>query len=177
VIKLPAGSVGARELKRNAVTGTKIRDGAVGPADLSPSAALRRGPRGPEGPQGPPGPPGASGPAAGVAPWVVLAYAGSWTNYASGYSTGAYRKDPFGKVHLRGLAAKNAGAPASGDIIAVLPAGYRPPMRMTFPAVSGGPIDVYGRVDVMTNGEIVFIAGGTADADFTSLDAISFWTD
>ena len=80
-------------------------------------------------------------------------------------------------MHVRGLVSKLAGAAVGGEVIAVLPAGYRPPARMTFAVVSGGPTDVYGRVDVLANGELMWIAGGPADADFTSLDSISFWTD
>jgi hypothetical protein len=171
VIKLPAKSVGNRELKSNAVTASKIRDGAVGAAELAPDAAGRRGPRGLQGPAGP------AGAVATIEPWQALAFAGSWTNYAAGYVTGAYRKDQLGQVHVRGLVAKLGSAAVSGDVIATLPAGYRPPLRMIFPGGSGGPTDVYGRIDVLANGEIVWIAGGTAVANFTSLDAISFWTD
>ena len=54
VVKLPARSVGTRELKSNAVTASKIRDGSIGSAELA-SGARKRGPRGPQGPAGPPG--------------------------------------------------------------------------------------------------------------------------
>jgi hypothetical protein len=37
VIKLPAKSVGNRELKRNAVSGSKIRPRAISRSDLAPS--------------------------------------------------------------------------------------------------------------------------------------------
>jgi hypothetical protein len=55
-VKLPKGSVGARQLKRGAVT----------PAKLSPAAKPRRGPVGPAGATGPPGPKGEPGPAVSV---------------------------------------------------------------------------------------------------------------
>jgi hypothetical protein len=174
VIKLPAKSVGTRELKSNAVTSAKIRPRSVARSDLSPSA--RTGSRGPRGATGPAGPPGASASAA-VEPWRALSFVGSWTNYGGPYATGAYRKDPTGKVHLRGLLAKGAGVPVSGDVMAILPAGYRPAMRYLFSAGGGGPADLYSRIDVLPNGEITFLAGATVESDFTTLDNISFWTD
>jgi len=60
VTQLPRHSVGNRQLKPNAVTSSKIRNGAVSSADLS--SAARRSARGPRGAQGPAGPAGAAGP-------------------------------------------------------------------------------------------------------------------
>jgi hypothetical protein len=172
VIKLPAKSVGNRELKSDAVTSGKIRDRSIRTADLS--ALARTGPRGPRGAVGPPG---ATGDVGAPEPWKPLAFVASWTNYGAPYATGAYRKDGAGKVHLRGLLAKGAGIPAAYDVMAILPPGYRPSMRYLFGAGGGGPMDLYSRVDVLTNGEITFMAGTAIDADYTSLDNISFWTD
>jgi hypothetical protein len=172
VIKLPAKSVGNRELKNNAVTASKIRNGSIGLADLSSSGV--RGPRGPEGPAGASGA-GAGGPATipPVSPWQVLVFAGIWTNYGSGFDTAAFRTDQLGKVHLRGLVTKNGALPTKEDTIATLPAGYRPKARMIFAVGSGSA----GRVDVLPNGDIRWIFGGGAEKDYTSLDTISFWTD
>ena len=174
VIKLPAKSVGNRELKTNAVTSSKIRPRSVARSDLSPSA--RTGSRGPRGATGPTGPAGPAASAA-VEPWRPLAFVGSWTNYGGNFTTGAYRKDASGKVHLRGLLAKGTGIPVGGDVMAILPPGYRPTMRHLFGTGGGGPVELYSRVDVYPNGEIVLIAGGTVESDFASLDNISFWTD
>jgi hypothetical protein len=169
VIKLPPNAVGNRELKNNAVTANKIRNGSIGAAELSSSAA--RGPRGPE------GPPGASGAGAAAipppAPWQALLFAGIWTNYAAGYDNAAFRIDQLGKVHLRGLVTKNGAAPVKDDVIATLPPGSRPKARMIFAAGSSAP----GRVDVLPNGNIQWVAGSVAEKDYTSLDNISFWTD
>ena len=158
------------------MTSSKVRDGAIGPSKLSDAAEGRRGPRGPQGPPGQPGSPGTAGAPATPEPWRVLPYAGSWTNYGSGHITSAFRKDPFGRVELRGLASKNGGAPVGGDVIAKLPAGYRPPARMIFPTATGGG-NVYGRVDVLANGDVVWVAGSAAEADYSSLNVIGFWTD
>ena len=168
VIKLPAKSVGNRELKTNAVTSAKIRPRAVGRADLAPSARIgQRGPRGGIGPQG------QAGDAVAPESWKALSLQGGWTDYGAGYAAGAYRKDARGRVYLRGLV--TSGAPlAQGSVIATLPAGYRPSARMIFGDPTGGP---GGRVDVAANGEIQWISGATAEIDYTSLATVSFWTD
>jgi hypothetical protein len=51
---LPRNSVGNKQLKTNAVTSAKIRNGGVRSQDLAPGV-VRRGQRGPEGPAGPSG--------------------------------------------------------------------------------------------------------------------------
>jgi len=170
VIKLPAKSVGNRELKSNAVTSSKIRPRAISRSDLAPSA--RAGTRGPRGPAGPGGTPGDA-----VAPeaWKSLPFQGAWRNYGAGYAPGAYRKDARGYVYLRGLVT-SGDALANGNVIATLPAGYRPTERLLFPvgdAVGGWA----SRVDVMPNGDLLWISGGTTETDFTTLSTIGFWTD
>lgn len=176
VIRLPANSVGNRQIKNNAVTASKIRNGSIGPSKLS-GVVAGRGPRGPEGPAGGSGPGSGSTAIGPPEPWQGLPFTGGWTNYAYEFDLGAFRKDQLGKVHLRGLVTKNGGLPAIGDTIATLPSGYRPTRRMIFAASAGGPFEVYGRVDVKPSGEIVWVAGGTAETDFASLDTISFSTD
>jgi hypothetical protein len=179
VINLPAGSVGNRELKRDAVTASKIRNRSIGPAELTPDAAGRRGPRGPQGPAGTDGLPGAAGDAVGPEPWQPLPFAGAWTNYGSGFVGGAYRKDPHGRVYVRGLVTKNGGSPVSGDVIAILPPGYRPPAKQLFAVGTGGDTgQLYGRLDVLPSGVLTWLTGASGgEDDATSLDTISFWTD
>jgi hypothetical protein len=174
VIKLPARSVGTRELKSNAVTSGKLRPRSVERSDLAVSA--RTGSRGPRGPAGPAGAPGDA-----VTPeaWKALAFVGSWKDYSPAWASGAYRKDQRGRVYLRGLVAKSVGAPAGDDPITTLPAGYRPSVRLVFPVSTGAAPapDTYGRVDVLASGEVRWIAGASGDGDFTSLETISFWAD
>jgi hypothetical protein len=50
-IKLPRNSVGAKQLRANAVTSGKVRNGTLTAKDFQASA-LNRGPRGPQGPKG-----------------------------------------------------------------------------------------------------------------------------
>jgi hypothetical protein len=67
-LALPKGSVGPKQLKRNAVTSPKVKPGSLLLSDFrrSQRAGLRgpqgaQGPQGPLGPQGPKGDPGAPG--------------------------------------------------------------------------------------------------------------------
>ena len=50
-LKLPRNSVGNRQLKSNAVTSAKVRNGSLTARDFR-AADIRRGPRGPQGPKG-----------------------------------------------------------------------------------------------------------------------------
>ena len=62
-LKLPSGSVGTKQLKRNAVTSPKVKPGSLLLSDFRASARARlRGPAGPQGPAGAQGPQGAAGP-------------------------------------------------------------------------------------------------------------------
>jgi hypothetical protein len=73
---VPRGSVGTGQLKNNAVTGAKVRNGSLIRADFKAGQVPRglRGPAGPTGPPGatgpagPPGPTGATGPAGPTPP-------------------------------------------------------------------------------------------------------------
>ncbi len=58
---LPKASVGAGQLKANAVSGAKVKDGSLTAADFK-GGGLPAGPQGPKGDPGAPGPPGATGP-------------------------------------------------------------------------------------------------------------------
>jgi hypothetical protein len=75
-IKLPAHSVGTRQLKDSAVTSTKVKDSAITSRKVKDRSLLAQdfragqfipgpiGPQGPQGPQGPRGPQGPEGPPA-----------------------------------------------------------------------------------------------------------------
>jgi hypothetical protein len=54
---LPRNSVGPLQLKSNAVTSVKVKNGSLRALDFAPGQI----PRGPQGPAGPQGPPGATG--------------------------------------------------------------------------------------------------------------------
>ncbi len=170
---LARNSVGNRELKANAVTSLKVKNGSIGSKDLSASARAIRGQRGPAGPSGPTGPAGPPGPAAAEG-WQALAFSNGWSNYGSTFEPAAYRKDQLGNVHLRGLITRASAAPTSGPI-GTLPAGYRPQRRRAFVVTTGEPHSV-GRVDVQANGVVLWMSGAATETDYTSLEGISFDT-
>jgi hypothetical protein len=168
-------SIGTAQLKTNAVTSAKIKNGTVATGDLAPSA--RGGQRGPRGPQGPPGSGSGSVSATDLQPeaWHPLAFSGGWADYGSGFTPASFRKDKQGQVHVRGLVTQTVPPPAHG-VIGVLPVGYRPAMRMVFPA-AGGNNDLFAEVNVEPDGSIVWITGSTVERNYTTLNAIEFYTD
>jgi len=172
VIKLPAKSVGNRELKSNSVTSGKIRPRAISSSDLALSA--RSGTRGPRGPAGPAGPAGSS--AVAVEAWKPLQLIGAWSHYGDDWPTPGYRKDGSGRVFLRGLV-KRAGGLGPADTVAVLPPGYKPMSRtMSSATMAAAGVTTAGRLDVEVNGELRWSAGPAGDGNFVSLDNVSFWT-
>lgn len=98
--------------------------------------------------------------------WTAFSYVNSWTDYGSGFSTGAYRRDQCGYVHLKGLV-------KSGylTVITTLPVGYRPVEVHLFGVEAGG---VFGRVDVGANGTITHIGGGTNPNSYLQLNGITW---
>jgi hypothetical protein len=68
-LNLPKGSVGTKQLRKNAVTSPKVKRGSLLISDFRRSQRARlRGPRGRVGPRGPVGPQGAQGPQGRVGP-------------------------------------------------------------------------------------------------------------
>lgn len=61
-ITLPKNSVGTKQLKKNAVTSAKVKNGSLLRRDFR-AGQIPAGPQGPQGIQGPQGPQGARGPA------------------------------------------------------------------------------------------------------------------
>jgi hypothetical protein len=164
-------SIGNRELKKDAVTSSKVRDRAIKPIDLS--TAVRTNLRGPRGPQGPTGATGSVD--ATPEPWQALTFDQRFSNYLAGFQVAQFRKDQLGRVSLRGLVTRNDALPAPDEVIGTLPPGYRPPATLIFGAevVNGD-----GRLDVRPNGEIAFRGGPVqSERDYADLAGISFWTD
>jgi hypothetical protein len=133
-------------------------------------------------PTGPKGDTGATGATGGNATvpmdlWHAVgavgepAFANSWTNYGSGYTTLAFRKNPLGKVQLRGMI-RSAGTTAGLNIF-TLPTGYRPAARALFDAIAE---NVQARVDVNTDGSVMMMVTA-ATGSYLSLDGIEFDTD
>lgn len=95
--------------------------------------------------------------------WISPPLEGDWEDHAAGYIPLSYRRDGFGRVHLRGRA--TAG---DGGVIFNLPTGFRPGGRLTFDAIADG---AQARIDIHAGGRVEAIASSSA---YTSLDGISF---
>lgn len=118
---------------------------------------------------------GAAGQAAFGAPWT-------------GYTTCQYRKDPFGKIHMRGLVRNTnlAFAFASANaVVFTLPVGYRPGAEAFIQATGyepNGTTPWVANVRVLVSGEVRIesgIVGSPSGAvnSFLRLDEIEFDTD
>lgn len=76
-----------------------------------------------------------------------------WSNFGAGFEEAGFYKDPSGRVHLTGFVRAGAG------LIFTLPTGYRPKGREAFVVLDG--LDSAGRVDVKTNGDVLYVSGNT----------------
>jgi hypothetical protein len=176
-------SIGTPQLKNNAVTSGKVRNGSLTAKDLAANA-LRAGPRGPRGQIGPAGPTGPAGPVGDAEAWKPLPYINGWTDYGNIWELGSYRKDQLGVVHLRGLVRQSTTGPVPAAIT-VLPPGYRPAHGRLFVVHTGEssagaavPGEREGRVQVLSDGQVVWVQGATDPvSNYTSLEGISFDTD
>jgi hypothetical protein len=114
-LKLPAGSVGASQLKKNAVTSIKVKDGALLAADFKPGQ-LAAGPQGPPGQQGEKGATGDPGP---MGPRGAIGISGleykeshsavDTTNPKTIVVTCSPGKRPLGGGHALSTSARDAG--------------------------------------------------------------------
>src|SRR5436190_19882290 len=83
-IKLPKNSVGSKQIKKNAVTGAKVKDASLFANDFA-SGQIPKGPKGDTGTPGTPGAKGDKGDAAVIGapePWKPLTPASGWAAYA-----------------------------------------------------------------------------------------------
>lgn len=106
-------------------------------------------------------------------PWHLLTYLNSWGDYSGTYPRGQYRKDPSGRVWLRGMVRRSV-AGFVGFPITVLPKGYRPKLTHSFMVQANNS---WCYVIVRDTGSVEISTSGTATPEaFTSLDSISFDT-
>ena len=133
------------DLAPSAVTSPKIKNGAVGKADVKQNEAIHV--------LGAPGQPGFGNGGQGDCVWSTFNnFTGIPLNPAGFY------KDAYGVVHLTGAVQRNPGSGGdaacddednSDKIAFTLPPGYRAPEMSLFTATSGGP------------GDLLVIAGDT----------------
>jgi hypothetical protein len=193
-ITLPRNSVGPTQLKRNAVTSSKVKDGTLLKKDFK-KGQLTAGAQGPKGDRGDVGPVGPATGAAGgdltgsypnptIASGAVTSAKlapleavhapsdlnGLYGSGGSGYEEIGYQRDAYGFVHLQGRVRNLSGGGLSGFMF-TLPAGYRPARARAFPAIisNGTP----GRVDAFSDGG-VYLQASMPAAGYTSLDGMEF---
>lgn len=100
-------------------------------------------------------------------------FAGTWTNYGSGYQGAKYYKDKESRVHLSG-GVSNPNI-VNNSTIFTLPVGYRPASHLTFhvDTVNG----TSARITVFSNGEVnyySFNSNSNSEYGYVSLSGISF---
>lgn len=105
-------------------------------------------------------------------PWRVLPYFSDWARALATLQEPQFRKEPGNYVELRGWTYTPTGGSST---IAVLPLGYRPPLRTSFTCacVSGGS-NVFSRVDVVEDGRILLISPAVGANTNVSLSNIRF---
>ncbi len=94
--------------------------------------------------------------------WTAPSLLNSWVNFGSGHRDAGYKKTADGTVHVKGMV--KDGSPVTG-VIFTLPVGYRPSEKILFSQY--GALGLI-RLDVEANGNLSFVAGGSAS--FSSLD-------
>lgn len=103
--------------------------------------------------------------------WAGLPFYGDWEADVSTLQVPEYKKDPFGRVSLRGWAKTAGGAQA---VIAVLPSTHRPASRCSFTMFRLNGTYAVARVDVDTDGRVLLVTPAVAAGDELSLDGINF---
>lgn len=104
---------------------------------------------------------------------VAFPFAAGWANTAVGQEGASYTRQGQ-VVWLQGSVTKTSGAPASGDLIGTLPAGFRPSALLTFPVVGGPGVNIFGVLLVHEDGRVRWFSGSAAETDYTSLSGVSF---
>ena len=93
------------------------------------------------------------------------AFENSWVNYGSGFESAGFYKDPFGRVHLKGMVDNGT----DNATVFTLPEGYRPALRELFVTqISTGS----SRIDVTTAGVVSTLSAGAHT--WLTLSGISF---
>lgn len=103
--------------------------------------------------------------------WMDASLQNGWVHHTTIFSSEessppSYTITQTGEVFLRGII--KSGTTTSGTLLFTLPAGMRPDYTLAFPVMSGTGV---GRIEILTNGQVLFMAG---EATFVSLDGIRF---
>lgn len=110
--------------------------------------------------------------------WRAIPFATNWSNFGSGYETGAYRMEANGIVRMRGVV-RNTSSTTATTTIFTLPAGFRPPSLIKMFLVISTAVGSSGfsRIDIPTSGTVTpaihFSGGGSG---FLNLEQVVFST-
>jgi hypothetical protein len=107
-----------------------------------------------------------------VEDWQGVSFLNGWTQHpAAGYEQAGYYKDPYGRVHLRGLISPGT----VGAVALNLPKGYRPSATWNQAVLSQdtGGTRYLSRLHVLSNGDVVTFTGGSPNW-WWSLSGVSF---
>ena len=173
--KIKNNHVRAADIQNNAVGTGEIRDGQVGPADLTSEEPFRK--------IGAPGQPAFGNGGESDCLWSELVDA----TLGDPFNEPSFYKNARGVVQLTGAVESINGPGGDGmcdetedQFVFTLPAGYRPPEIVAFPALSGGTWIVMGEQNVVEGtttlpaGTVIYAVG--AGPTGAVLDGITFRT-
>jgi hypothetical protein len=101
--------------------------------------------------------------------WVNATLQNGWANFdPTNWTVARYRRSAMGEVIVQGLIKSGT----FGTTALTLPAGFRPALKLMYPAVDG--TNTGQRVDVNNDGTVVPIAGTTNNNGYFTLSAIRF---
>lgn len=101
--------------------------------------------------------------------WAAPTLATNWSNWGASNLAAGYKRDPTGRVWLRGTI-KKAVALVAGETVFTLPVGFRPSATANYGVASNG---AFGLVAVGNTGAVQVVVGNAA---WVQLDGISFDT-
>jgi len=143
-VVLPANSVGTAQLKNNAVTSLKVKNGSLLKADFR-SGQVPAGPAGPAGaagPAGPAGPAGAAGPAGPAGPFPDALPSGKTIRGAFNIGATAAAAGALANTSISFIYAL-AASPTVKIVLQGAPAPAECPGNATFPQAQAGVLCIY----------------------------------
>jgi hypothetical protein len=100
-----------------------------------------------------------------VEDWIAPTLMNGWVDYEAGMAPAGYYKDPFGRVHLRGVV-KDGTVDAAAF---TLPTGYRPAAGALI--FFAGNAEYTNQVSVLTTGDVIIAGVGNG---WRTLNGVSF---
>jgi hypothetical protein len=173
--QLAKNSVGTKQLKNDAVTSAKVKDGSLLAGDFQ-AGQLPAGQTGPEGEKGAPGQKGEQGETASVMPPEAVNLVGA--EGQPGFEEGAenlnvpfttpvgFWKDHECTVHLQGVAAAH-----SSTTIFTLPPEFRPELNI---AAAVASTSGEGLALIYSDGQVEVESNGASPEHLWGLDGVTF---